>query len=67
MLVREPGGRLPTTIPLRLEHNPSHDNFAGENGQLRYGEGVFMGYRGVSRYFDPVSIAGARVEHSLPG
>lgn len=43
---REPGGRLPTTIPYRLEHNPAHDNFAGENGQLRYGEGVFMGYRG---------------------
>jgi beta-glucosidase len=42
----EPGGRLPTTIPLRLEHSPSHANFPGENGELRYGEGVFMGYRG---------------------
>jgi beta-glucosidase len=44
--VAEPGGRLPTTIPQRLEHSPSHDNFPGENGELRYGEGVFMGYRG---------------------
>ena len=42
----EPGGRLPTTLPLRLEHAPSHANFPGENGQLRYGEGLFMGYRG---------------------
>jgi beta-glucosidase len=44
--VAEPGGRLPTTIPIRLEHSPSHANFPGENGELRYGEGVFMGYRG---------------------
>jgi beta-glucosidase len=42
----EPGGRLATTIPERLEHSPSQDNFPGENGELRYGEGIFMGYRG---------------------
>jgi beta-glucosidase len=41
----EPGGRLPTTFPLRLEHNPSYGNFPGEFGELRYGEGVLMGYR----------------------
>ena len=41
----EPGGRLPTTFPVRLEHNPSFGNFPGEFGEVRYGEGVLMGYR----------------------
>jgi beta-glucosidase len=41
----DPGGRLPTTQPVRLEHNPSFGNFPGDNGEVRYGEGVLMGYR----------------------
>lgn len=41
----EPAGRLPTTVPIRLEHNPSYGNFPGERGHVRYGEGVLVGYR----------------------
>lgn len=41
----EPGGRLPTTIPLRLEHTPAFGNFPGEASHTRYGEGLLIGYR----------------------
>jgi beta-glucosidase len=41
----DPGGRLPTTLPLRYEHNPSFGNFPGENSEIRYGESIFVGYR----------------------
>lgn len=41
----EPGGRLPTTVPERLEHNPSWGSFPGDHDHHRYGEGVFVGYR----------------------
>jgi beta-glucosidase len=41
----DPGGRLPTTQPLAIEHNPSFGNFPGESDEARYGEGLLMGYR----------------------
>jgi beta-glucosidase len=41
----EPGGRLPTTYPIALEDNPSFGNFPGADGEVRYEEGVFVGYR----------------------
>jgi beta-glucosidase len=49
--VADPGGRLPTTIPKRLadhpaylHHQPDHDSTGA--GTQRYGEGLFIGYRG---------------------
>ena len=50
----EPGGRLPTTYPVRLEDSPSFGNFPGEFGEVRYGEGVLMGYRGYEARRMPV-------------
>ena len=41
-----PSGRLAETIPLRLEDTPSYLNYPGEETRVRYGEGVFVGYRG---------------------
>jgi beta-glucosidase len=41
----DPGGRLPTTFPRRIEHTPSYGNFPGDNGQVPYAESIFVGYR----------------------
>jgi beta-glucosidase len=41
-----PSGRLAETIPLKLSDHPSYLDFPGENGHVRYGEGIHVGYRG---------------------
>lgn len=41
-----PAGKLAETIPLRLEDNPSYLGFPGDSHKVRYGEGLFIGYRG---------------------
>ncbi|HZI07722.1 MAG TPA: fibronectin type III-like domain-contianing protein, partial [Archangium sp.] len=41
----EPSGRLPQTFPVRPEDNAAHGNYPGGNGRVRYGEGIFAGYR----------------------
>jgi beta-glucosidase len=51
----DPSGRLAETIPLRLQDNPSYLNFPGELGVVRYGEGVFVGYRGYDAREQEVS------------
>jgi beta-glucosidase len=43
--VANPSGKLAETIPLRLEDNPSYLNFPGDSQLVRYGEGLFIGYR----------------------
>jgi beta-glucosidase len=50
----EPSGRLAETIPLRLQDTPSYLTFPGEQGHVRYGEGVMVGYRHVVTTGSPV-------------
>jgi beta-glucosidase len=44
-----PSGRLAETIPHRLEDSSSFLNFPGDSQVVRYGEGIFIGYRGYDR------------------
>ena len=51
-----PSGRLPETIPVRLEDNPSIASFPGEEGHSRYGEGIYVGYRYYDTFNKPVAF-----------
>lgn len=48
-----PSGKLPQTFPQRLQDNPAYINYPGDNGRVRYGEGIFVGYR----YYEKKQIA----------
>ena len=43
--VAEPGGRLPITIPRRLEDSPAFAHHPGRDGRAVYGEGLLIGQR----------------------
>ncbi|MFE0751763.1 glycoside hydrolase family 3 C-terminal domain-containing protein [Gordonia sp. NPDC058843] len=40
-----PSGRLTETVPVRLQDTPAYLNFPNENSHIRYGEGIYVGYR----------------------
>lgn len=50
--VTNPAGRMPTSIPKRIEDTPAWSHYPGEAGVVRYGEGVLMGYR----WYDTLDI-----------
>jgi beta-glucosidase len=47
-----PSGKLAETFPIKLEDTPSSFNFPGEQGNVLYGERIFVGYR----YYDEKKI-----------
>jgi len=40
-----PSGRMPTTVPYRLEDTPAFTCYPGENNRVLYAEDLFAGYR----------------------
>jgi beta-glucosidase len=50
--IAEPSGRLPITIPRRLEDTPAFAHHPGRDGSAVYGEGLLIGHR----WYDEQSI-----------
>jgi beta-glucosidase len=48
-----PSGKLAETFPVRLEDTPAFLNFPAEDGEVLYGERIFVGYR----WYDERKIA----------
>lgn len=46
----EPGGRLPTTWPKRIEDTPAYPTYPGIDGHAPYAESVLVGYRWYDAY-----------------
>ncbi|KAK3393804.1 glycoside hydrolase superfamily [Podospora didyma] len=51
--LQNPSGKLPCTFPRRLQDTPAYHNWPGENLEVVYGEGLYMGYR----HYDRVNVA----------
>ncbi|WP_432562675.1 glycoside hydrolase family 3 C-terminal domain-containing protein [Kineococcus sp. SYSU DK003] len=55
--VANPSGKLAETIPVNYRDNPTIGNFPGEQGHVRYGEGLLVGYRWYDARSLPVAAA----------
>jgi beta-glucosidase len=47
-----PSGKLPVSLPKRYEDNPAYGHYPGENLQVDYAEGIYVGYR----YYDTKKV-----------
>jgi beta-glucosidase len=47
-----PSGKLPVTMPKRFEESPAFGHYPGENLEVDYAEGIYVGYR----YFDTKNV-----------
>ncbi|MBN1920875.1 MAG: glycoside hydrolase family 3 C-terminal domain-containing protein [Anaerolineae bacterium] len=52
--VVNPSGKLTETFPLKLTDTPAFINYPGVSGKVRYGEGLFIGYRYYEMREQPV-------------
>ncbi len=47
-----PSGKLPVSFPKRFEDSPAYGHYPGENLQVDYAEGIYVGYR----YYDTKNV-----------
>ncbi|HEX8305264.1 MAG TPA: glycoside hydrolase family 3 C-terminal domain-containing protein [Jatrophihabitans sp.] len=50
--VANPSGKLAESLPVSLRDAPSYLHFPGGDGHVRYGEGIYVGYR----YYDTLDV-----------
>ncbi|MBZ0292755.1 MAG: glycoside hydrolase family 3 C-terminal domain-containing protein [Anaerolineae bacterium] len=51
-----PSAKLAETFPVKLEDTPAYLNWPGDAGTVRYGEGLFIGYRYYDKKNMPVQF-----------
>lgn len=51
--VCNPCGKLAETFPQFIEQTPSYGSFPGENSQVNYSEGIYVGYRWYEKHKIP--------------
>jgi len=45
-----PSGKLPVTLPARLEDSTAYGHYPGQKLHVKYAEGIYVGYRGFDKH-----------------